>query len=76
MVSRYEPGKFVVSEIHKDCLKILEQKKWLSFFEKFEGFCEGIALDFAYSFDGEKSTVGNFTLKVTEDSLALIIGLP
>jgi hypothetical protein len=76
MVSRYEPGKFVVSEIHKDCMKILEQKQWLSFFEKFEGFCEGIALDFAYSFDGEKATVGNFTLRVTEDSLALIIGLP
>jgi hypothetical protein len=76
MVSRYEPGKFVVSEIHKDCMQILEQKQWLSFFEKFEGFCEGIALDFAYSFDGEKATVGNFTLRVTEDSLALIIGLP
>jgi hypothetical protein len=76
MGSRYEPGRFVASEIHKDCIQILEKKQWLSFFEKFEGFCEGIALDFAYSFDGEKATIGNFTLRVTEDSLALIIGLP
>jgi hypothetical protein len=76
MVSRYEPSKFEVSEIHKDCLQILEQKQWLNFLGKFEGFCEAVALDFAYSFDGQKATVGNFTLKVTEDSLALIIGLP
>jgi hypothetical protein len=48
----------------------------LNFFEKFEGFCEAVALDFAYSFDGEKATIGNFTLRVNEDSLALIIGLP
>jgi hypothetical protein len=76
MVSRYEPGRFVASEIHKDCMQILEQKQWLSFFEKFEGFCEGIALDFAYSFDGEKATVGNFILRITEDSLAVVTGLP
>jgi hypothetical protein len=76
MVSRYEPRKYVVSEIHKDCIKILEQKQWLIFFEKFEGSCEGIALDFAYSFDGEKATVGNFILRITEDSLVVVIGLP
>jgi hypothetical protein len=46
------------------------------FFEKFEGFCEGIALDFACSFDGEKAIVGNLSLRVTEESLALISGLP
>jgi hypothetical protein len=76
MVSRYEPRKFEVTEIHKDCLQILEQKQWLNFLGKFEGFCEAVALDFAYSFDGQKATIGNFTLRVNEDSLALVIGLP
>jgi hypothetical protein len=76
VVSRYEPGEFVASEIHRDCMQILEQKQWLSFFENFEGFCEGITLDFAYSFDGERATFGNFTLRVTEDSLSFVIGLP
>jgi hypothetical protein len=76
MVSRYEPSKFEITEIHKDCLQILEQKQWLNFLGKFEGFCEAVALDFAYSFDGQKATIGNFTLRVNEDSLALVIGLP
>jgi hypothetical protein len=72
MVSRYEPGRLAASEIHRDCMQILEQKQWLSFFEKFDGFCEGIALDFAHSFDGERATVGNLTLKITKDSLAFV----
>jgi hypothetical protein len=76
MVSRYEPGRLVASEIHRDCMQILEQKQWLSFFEKFDGFCEGIALEFAHSFDGERATVGNLTIRITEDSLAFVTGLP
>jgi hypothetical protein len=44
--------------------------------KKIEGYCEGIALDFAYSFDGEKGIVGNFIVRITGDSLAVVIGLP
>jgi hypothetical protein len=58
MVSRYEPGRLVASEIHRDCMQILEQKQWLSFFEKFDGFCEGVALEFDHSFDGEELLLG------------------
>jgi hypothetical protein len=76
MVSRYEPGRLVASEIHRDCMQILEQKQWLSFFEKFDGFCEEIALEFAQSFDGERATVGNLTIRITGDSLAFFTGLP
>jgi hypothetical protein len=69
-------GGFVASEIHRDCMQKLEHKQWLSFLEKFEGFCERISLNFAYSFDGERATVGNFTLRITEDSIAFVTGLP
>jgi hypothetical protein len=54
----------------------LEQKKYIGFFEKFDGFCEGVALEFAHSFDGERATVGNLTIRITEDSIALVTGLP
>ena len=76
MVSRYEPGKLVTSEIHRDCIQILEQKQWIGFFEKFDVFCEEVALEFAHSFDGERAIVGNLTIRITEDSIAHITGLP
>ena len=76
MVSRYEPGGLVVSEIHRDCIPILEQKQWIGFFEIFDGFCEGVALEFAHSFDGKRATIGNLTIRITEDSIAHVTGLP
>ena len=48
MVSRYEQWKLVTSEIHRDCIQILEQKQWIGFFEKSDGFCEEVALEFAH----------------------------
>ena len=53
MVSRYELEKFDPLEIHKDCIQILEQNQWISFFEKFDGYYEEVALEFAHSFDGK-----------------------
>ena len=53
MVSRCEPGKLVTLEIHRDCIQILEQKQWIGFFEKFDGSCEEVALEFSHSFDGK-----------------------
>jgi hypothetical protein len=76
MVSRYETGRLVTSEIHRDCIQILEQKQWIGFFEKFDGSCEGVALEFAHSFDGERATVGNLTIRITGDSIAHVTGLP
>jgi hypothetical protein len=43
-VSRYEPEKLLTSEIHRDCIQILEQKQWIAFFEKFDGSCEEVSL--------------------------------
>jgi hypothetical protein len=48
----------------------------VKFFEKFDEFCEGIPLEFAQSFDGERATVGNLTIRITKDSLAFVTGLP
>jgi len=76
MVSRYEPEKFDPSEIHKVCIQILEQNQWISFFEKFDGYYEKVALKFAYSFNGERATVGNITIRISKDVIAQITGLP
>ena len=76
MVSRYEIEKLDTSEIHKDCIQILEQKQWIVFFEKFDGSCEEVALEFAHSFDGERDTVGNLTIRISEDIIAHVTGLP
>jgi hypothetical protein len=48
----------------------------VKFFEKFDGFCEGIALEFAQTFDGERATIGNLTIRITEYSITLVTGLP
>jgi hypothetical protein len=76
MVYRCEPGKLVTSEIHRDCIQILEQKQWIGLFEKFDGSCEEVALEFAHSFDGERATVGNLTIRISEDIIAHVTGLP
>jgi hypothetical protein len=76
MVSSYEPKNLDTLEIHKDCIQILEQKQWIAFFEKFDAFCEEVALEFSHSFDGERATVGNLTIRISEDIIALVTGLP
>jgi hypothetical protein len=54
----------------------LEQKQWIGFFEKFDRSCEEVSLEFAHSFDGERATVGNLTIRITKDSIAHVTGLP
>jgi hypothetical protein len=75
MVSRYELGKLVTSEIHRDCIQISEQKQWIGFFEKFDGSFEKVSLEFAHSFDGERATIGNLTIRISEDIIAQVTGL-
>jgi hypothetical protein len=76
MVSRYEPEKFDPSEIHKDCIQIIEKNQWISLFEKFDGYCEKVGLEFSCSFNGGRATVGNITIRISEDVIAQITGLP
>ena len=37
MTNRAEPEKFDSSKYHEDCVKILREKQWLPFLEKFNG---------------------------------------
>ena len=76
MVSRIELGKFDPSTIHERSLENFEKKQWIPFFEKFDGNNEKVSLEFSYSFDGERATIGNFTFRLSEDILAQIIRLP
>jgi hypothetical protein len=70
MVSRFELEKFDPTTVQKDCLEIFEKHQWISFFEKFDGYCEKVILDFAFSFDGERATVGNLTIRLSKDIIA------
>ena len=76
MISRFEPERFDSSTVQKYFLEILEKNQWISFFEKIDGYCEKVGLEFAYSFDGERDTIGNFTIRLSEDIAAKITGLP
>ena len=76
MVSRFEPERFNPSEIHRDCMQILEQNQWITFFEKFDGFYEEVSLESSHSFDGERATIGNLTIRIFEDIIAQVTGLP
>ena len=37
MTNRVEPEKFDSSKYHEDCVKILRERQWLPFLEKFNG---------------------------------------
>ena len=75
MVSRFELERFDSSTFHKDFLENFEKNQWISFFEKIDGYCEKIGLEFVCSFDGERATVGNFTIRLFEDIVAKITRL-
>jgi len=75
MVSRIEPTKFDSTSIHKDCLELLEKHQWTSFLEKFDGFNEKVSMKFACSFDGERATMGNLTIRLYEHNIVQVIGL-
>ena len=41
-----------------------------------DSFCEKVGLEFACSFDGDRATVDDLTIKLYEDGIAQITGLP
>jgi hypothetical protein len=54
----------------------LEEFGWLSFIQKFDGFNLGIARQFALTFDGYRTKVGDVQLQIDEKFLILAMGLP
>ena len=63
MTNRAEPEKFDSSQYHEDRVTILREKHWFSFLEKFNGNNEEVTEKFAFSFNGEKALIGNFSLE-------------
>ena len=57
-------------------MEIFERNQWIYFVEKIDGYCEKVGLEFGCSFDGERDTVGKFTIILFEDIIAQITGLP
>ena len=51
-------------------------RSWINFFEKFNGHNEQASLAFAETFNGERARVGNLQIRLSEDILAQVTGLP
>jgi hypothetical protein len=75
MAKRAEPEKFDSSKYHEDCVKILREKQWLPFLEKFNGNNEEVTKQFAVSFNGEKDLIGNRSFRISEDTIAQSINI-
>ena len=70
MENRVEPENFDSSKFHEDCIKILREKQWLPFLEKFNGYNEEATKQFVFSFNGEKALIGNISFRISEDTIA------
>jgi len=75
MTNRVEPSIFDSSQYHEDCIEILRETQWLPFLEKFHGSNEEITKQFAFTFNGEKALIGNFSFRISEDTIAQAIGI-
>jgi len=75
MTNRVEPSIFDSSQYHDDCISILKEKQWLPFLEKFCGSNEEVTKQFAFTFNGEKDLIGNFSFRVSEDTIAQSLGI-
>ena len=75
MKNRVEPSVFDSSQYHEDCISILREIQWLPFLEKFHGSNEEVAKKFAFTFNGEKALIDNFSFRVSEDTIAQAIGI-
>ena len=42
----------------------------MSFLEKFNGNNEEVTKQFAFTFNGEKALIGNFSFRISEDTIA------
>jgi len=75
MTNIVEPNTFDSSQYHDDCIEILREKQWLLFLEKFNGSNEEVTKQFAFTFNGEKALIGNFSFRVLEDTIAQSLGI-
>ena len=75
MANRVEPRTFDSSQYHNDCIAILKEKQWLPFLERFNGSNEEVTKQFAFTFNGEKALIGNFSFRVPEDTIAQSLGI-
>ena len=68
--------QFLHSLEYDQCKGSPEEKGWMPFLQKFQGYNDQVALAFAKSFDGEIAQVGNLSFKITEESISKATGLP
>ena len=75
MNNRVEPNVFDSSQYHDDYITILREKQCLPFLEKFNGSNEEVTKQFVFTFNGEKEFIGNFSFRISEDTIAQSLGI-
>lgn len=69
---RHEPTfvQFLCSPEYEQCKGILEEKGWMTFLQKFQGYNNQVAMAFAWSFNGEHTQVGDLNFSVIKESVS------
>ena len=79
MLNRHEPseyGNLLIMPEFLACKEMFIQVGWHSFLTNLQGHDDAVSLQFALGFDGNTAKVGSLEFSVTEESIALVTGLP
>jgi hypothetical protein len=75
-VVRIEPNGIQTLLLYDNARDDLERNGWRTFIEKFKGFNQRVAQEFALTFDGCRAKIGDMQLEVNEYFLRQATGLP
>ena len=71
-----EPKKLVIGNENSEGFKILQKASWIPFLHKFSGYNMEVTRQFAESFNGQKTQIGNLTLSIIEYLISQVTRLP
>jgi primosomal protein N'' len=77
-VDRHEPLSQQVMEQTREfqfARELFLKNGWFSFFDKFTGYNDEIALHFTRDYNGKKAQIGDFSILVSERTIAQATGL-
>ena len=76
IINRIEPSAQLFFAEYDDYVEKFEQCGWLVFCQRLQGHDANVTLAFSQGFDGKTVKIGDFTIEVTETSIAVAIDLP
>ena len=73
---RYEPTNLDTLLLHPKAYQIFLQVGWITYFKKLNGFNEDKVLELCQNLTEGYSMVNGVRIPVTEESIAIVTGLP